>query len=178
MKLKDKNVCIELLNESNCNCEKYLKWMNDYEVVKYTSSKLKIYSKEDIMSYIKNMNNSLNDFLFGVFVDNEHVGNLKIGFIDYINRTCELGLIIGDKKYWGKGIATKAIELGVKFAFDYLDLFKIKAGMVECNEGSYKAFLKNGFKEVGRWEKEFFINGKRFDHILVEKKGQNEGNIL
>jgi ribosomal-protein-alanine N-acetyltransferase len=169
MKLENKNVFIELLHEGNCDCEKYLKWMNNYEVVKYTSSKFRTYKLEDIKNYIHTMNHSTTDFLFGIFVDNEHVGNLKIGFIDYINRTCELGLIIGDEKYWGKGIATKVIELGVKFAFNYLDLFKIKAGMVECNKGSYKAFLKNGFKEVGRWKKEFFINRKRFDHILVEK---------
>jgi len=160
---------IDILNELNCDFEKYVSWMNDYEVVKFTNSKLKKYTIEDLKAYVRNMLTSNNDYLFGIFVEGEHIGNLKIGFINWINRNGELGIIVGDKKYWGKGIATKSIKLGVDFAFNYLNLFKIKAGMIDCNKGSYKAFLQNGFKEIGRWKKELFFEGKLYDHILMEK---------
>ncbi|MEA3315279.1 MAG: GNAT family protein [Campylobacterota bacterium] len=169
MRLSNENITIELLNLDNCDFKSYMKWMNNWDIVKYTSSKFRVYDIESLHNYINDMNNSKNDYLFGIFYKNKHIGNLKIGSINYINRNCYLGLIIGKKKYFGKGIATKSISLGVEFAFNYLGLFKVKSGMYECNQSSYKAFLNNDFIEIGRYKKDFLFNSKRYDVILLEK---------
>jgi RimJ/RimL family protein N-acetyltransferase len=168
MKLCNEKVCIEILNLENCDFENYLKWINDYPIMKFTMSRFKSYNVEDLKTYIIHANEN-NEFLFGIFYENKHIGNVRISKIVYPNKTCEVGLIIGEKKLWGKGLATRVIELIAEFIFNYLDLFKIKVEIIDINEGSYKAFLKNGFKIVGRMEKEFFIEGCRYDTIWMEK---------
>ena len=164
--LYDNNLYLETLRNDNCDFESYLKWINDYEVTKFTMSRFQSYSLEDLKKYISNANES--GFLFGIFFENKHIGNVRVHKIVPINATCELGLIIGEKKLWGKGLATKVINIIKKFVFEYLNLFKIKIEIVDINKASMRAFQKNGFKIVGRMEKEFFIEGKRYDTVWME----------
>lgn len=50
--------------------------------------------------------------------------------------------MIGDKNYWGRGIAADTISLISNYAFDELHLRKVFAGVYGNNIGSIKA-LKN-----------------------------------
>jgi [ribosomal protein S5]-alanine N-acetyltransferase len=80
-----------------------------------------------------------------------------------------VGLMIGDKTSWGKGIAFEAIELVTQYGFEELNLRKLTAGMYEQNVGSYKSFLKAGYQEVGRYKQHFFLQGHFIDGILLER---------
>ena len=62
-----------------------------------------------------------------------------------------IGLLIGDVNYWGKGFGTESIYCAANYAFDVIKLNKLTAGMYENNFGSYKSFLKMGFREVGKF---------------------------
>jgi len=50
------------------------------------------------------------------------------------------------KPYWGKGYATEAVRLLIKFAFEELDLLRIYAKIYEYNIGSMKVLEKTGFE--------------------------------
>ena len=80
-----------------------------------------------------------------------------------------MGLLIGDKSYWGKGYATEAIGLVSSYAFETLNLFKVTAGCYEGNVGSLKAFLKDDFKEEGRLHKQWISEDRREDGVLLGK---------
>jgi len=59
----------------------------------------------------------------------------------------ELGIFIGDRRFWGKGYGTKAINLILRQANQQ----KIKHIYLETrpdNKRAIKAFEKNGFREV------------------------------
>jgi [ribosomal protein S5]-alanine N-acetyltransferase len=98
-----------------------------------------------------------------------HIGNIKIGSINWQHRYGDVGLLIGDKNSWGKGIAAEAISLVTQYAFEELNLHKLTAGMYEQNIGSYKAFIKAGYQEVGRFKQHYFSHGEYVDGIVVER---------
>ena len=58
-------------------------------------------SKNKIIDFIHNQYNSPNNILFGIFVKdtNEHIGNIKIGPINFTYLRTELGIIIGEKNF-------------------------------------------------------------------------------
>ncbi len=170
MKLTGKKIFIRLLAPDDVTQE-YVNWMRDQEIVQFLESRWRISTLEDIKAYVTQMNNSPNDFLFGIFLldSGEHVGNIKIGNINQIHRFGEVGFIIGNKKAWGKGIATEAIELATRYAFEDLNLNKLIAGIYMENTGSYKALLKMGYREIGIMKKQRFCKGKYMDEYLVEK---------
>ena len=127
--------------------EEYVNWLNDPVINQYLESR---YIKHDLSSvklFVEEMNQDNKNFLFGIFCKKttKHIGNIKLGPIDYRYKRADIGLIIGDKNYWGKGIAAEAIALITDFATGELNLHKLEAGCYRSNIGSLKAFLKQGY---------------------------------
>jgi len=121
------------------------------------------------------MKNSTNDYLFGVFLKDksEHIGNIKIGNIEQIHRSGDVGILLGNRKQWGKGYATEAIKLATRYAFEELNLHTLTAGMYVNNIGSQKAFMKAGYTEVGRLKNHRFYKGEFVDVIIMEIENKN-----
>lgn len=76
--------------------------------------------------------------------------------------TAELGYWIGEP-FWGKGIATKAVELIIKYGFEQLGYRRIYAGTYAFNTGSMKVLEKNGFEKEGVFKKAVMKNGIIWD---------------
>lgn len=153
----------------------YLAWMHDPDVIQYLESRWSVQTLDSIRAFIKAMNDSPRDYLFGIFLketeprSGQHIGNIKVGGINERHRFGDVGLIIGEKSAWGKGYASEAITLATQYGFDELNLNKLTAGMYEQNVGSYKAFLKAGYREVGVYKQHFFYQGGYMDMYVVEK---------
>lgn len=78
-----------------------------------------------------------------------------------------MGVMVGDKRSWGKGYATRAIRLLVDHAFNQMNLNKIYAGVAADSIGSIRAFEKVGFKKEGALKDLFFLNNKYIDCFLM-----------
>ena len=57
---------LKKLTKKNATDE-YLKWLNDPDVNKYLESRHQMHTLESISKYIVNVNDSLNEMLFGIF---------------------------------------------------------------------------------------------------------------
>ena len=158
------------------DCDKnYLSWMNDPEINKYLESRFMTHTIDSLKDFVTSMNNSENNVLFAI-IDKEsdnHIGNIKLGNIHPIHKYADIGLIIGDKNYWGRGIATYAIKLVSEFAFDELNLRKVFAGVYENNIGSIRAFEKCGFKKAYIKKDTYFFKGDFIDAFVFELYNKN-----
>ena len=145
--------------------ENYYRWMNDPEVTKFTESRFYPISEEALEDYVKEKQKDKDSiFLAIIFKENQkHIGNIKLGPINWIHRLADIGIIIGEKDYWGKGCATEAIRLISKYAFSTLNLHKLTAGCYKGNAGSGKAFKKAGFIEEGLRKAHLFYDGEYQD---------------
>lgn len=145
--------------------KKWIKWLNDEDITKYSDQRFKIHTINTQKKYIKNLCKG-NSIFFKIYYKNEEIGNIILTSIDKNNDSCEIGYLIGEKKYWNKGIATYVIKLVVSFAFKELKIKKIISWCYSNNIGSKKALLKNKFKIEGRLKKFYkFNNNKRVDKI-------------
>ena len=169
---------MESLNAEQIS-QDYIQWMQDEDILQYLTSGHKAYSAQELKEYVAQMNGSQNNYLFGIFLkeNNAHIGNIKIGNIDFLHKFADLGLIIGNKTLWGKGYGTEVIALTTQYAFNGLNLNKLIAGMLIDNIGSYKAFIKAGYKEVGRLTRHVLSRGRYVDTVLVEKCRDLESHV-
>ena len=126
MKITGDNIYIEILTTKNISKE-YADWLNDVETMQFIETERRKYSYNEIIDFVKQIEKSNNDYLFGIFDSNtnKHIGSIKLGNINYKHSRGDIGLIIGEKKYWGKGIATEAIKLITYFAFNNIKLNKV-----------------------------------------------------
>lgn len=78
---------------------------------------------------------------------NEVVGTISLSDINTYHGTAEINTIIGEKQYWGKGIATEATHAIVNYARDILKLRRIMGEFEADNKGVAKVLAANGFVE-------------------------------
>lgn len=148
--------------------ERYVEWLADSDVNQYLETRHKKWGVAEIKDFVSDQNKSEDQYLLGIFVDNKHIGNIKIGPINIIHSVGTISLFIGDKEYWGKGIATESIKMITRFAVDNLRLRKLVAGMYSSNLGSLKAFLNAGFSFEGVLKSQYVSNqGVRIDLLQV-----------
>jgi len=177
MKLIGERIYIRILTPADVS-DAYVSWLNDDEITQFLELRWRAHTFDDVKKFVALMNESAQDHLFGIFLreNGRHIGNIKIGDINNMHRFGDVGLLIGDKKMWGKGYGAEAIKLATDYGFRELGLNSLKAGMYEGNTGSYKAFIKAGYKDAGRYRKHRFCNGRYVDELLVEKSRDDAVN--
>lgn len=153
--LKDSLIILRPLTFADCQ-DYYLNWLNDKEVNQYLETRWNSQSIETIKDFVTSVNESSHSYLFAI-IYNKHIGNIKIGPIHPIYKYADISYFIGEKTAWGKGIASRAINLVTDFAFTKLNLNRVEAGAFEQNIGSQKALLKNGFKQEALYRKKAFL---------------------
>ena len=165
--LEGKSIILRPIKKSDCNL-KYLKWLQDKEINKYLETRWSKQSIKGIKKYVEEMNKSKNDFLFAIqdIKTSEHIGNIKLGNLDFNHMSGETSYFIGNKNFWKKGKAFEAINLIMVFFFDVLKLEYLLAGVYETNTSSKKLLKKLGFIQQGRFKKKITSNGKRIDHLF------------
>ena len=143
--------------------------MNDPEVTKFLESRFLPATRECLRSFVEKLQNDRNNVFLAIVAKEscEHIGNIKLGPINWIHRTADIGLLIGEKRYWGKGIATEAIKLIVDYGFNTLNLHKITASCYSTNVGSVKAFENVGFVREGQRQGQFHSDGQYVDQIML-----------
>ena len=162
-------IYLKELNISDVKQE-YVNWLNDYEIVKFTSQKNLKHTLDNVKNFVLEKKNSKNEFLFGIFLQNnnewKHVGNIKLGVINFIDKSAHISYFIGDKNSWGKGIATKAIEEVIKIASKKFKLKKLIAGTFETNASSIRVLEKNNFVIEKILKNKLIFENKRYDHFF------------
>jgi len=146
----------------------YCDWLNDPQVNKYLESRFKKWSVKQLKSYIRKVKKSKDSIFMAVILkdSNQHIGNIKLGPINPIHGFADMGIIIGEKSSWGKGLGSEAIRLAMNYAFNNLKIHKLTAGVYSNNIASIKAFKKAGFLTEGKREKHYLYNGKYIDAVL------------
>mgnify|MGYP000621718060 CR=1 FL=1 len=82
---------------------------------------------------------------FLIFWNGELAGEIGINLKEDVFRlNAEIGYFIS-KRFWGNGIATKAVKKMTEYAFDSFDIVRIVAGVFDFNKASMKVLEKNGY---------------------------------
>lgn len=123
-------------------------WRNIPEIWVYTNfSADKEITIEDELSWIKKVIKDETCRRFAIEADDVYIGNI---YLTNIRRyTGEYHIFIGDKDYWGKGVAAKASKLIIDYAQDNLDLKTITLAVKSENTAAVMLYNKLGFKYVG-----------------------------
>lgn len=157
------------LEESDAT-QDYCNWLNDPEVNKYLETREADIS--GLKDYIAKQLSNPNSFFVGIFdkASGKHIGNLKLEPIDWENKKAIIGILIGDKNFWGKGISGEAIKLAVAYAFYDLGLNEIILGVIANNVPAVKSFEKTGFKAYSIEKNSIKHGEKLFDKIMMRIK--------
>jgi RimJ/RimL family protein N-acetyltransferase len=106
---------------------------------------------------------------FGIHLkpDEEFIGHCMIASIDSHNKSCQLGITIGEKAQWGRGLAREAITGMIRACFKELELNRIGAEVYAFNARSLRLFIGLGFKQEGTTRQAVLKRGRFEDQIML-----------
>ncbi len=106
---------------------------------------------------------------FAIELKGEAIG--AIGFermSDERRFTASIGYWIGEP-FWGRGIATAAVERATAYGFATLGLERIQASVYEGNLASARVLEKVGYTFEGRLRRSIFKDGKMLDSYMYSR---------
>ena len=163
--LVGKRILLRPLTPEDVTCT-YVGWLNDIHVNSYLESRFIKHTKKTVKQFVELQLESCSVIFYGIWSkEGVHIGNIKIGPIDKYHLTADIGFLIGDREYWGKGIASEAIQMMCNLAFSF-GIKKITAGSYENNLGSIKALEKCGFIKEGYRKEQVIKDGARVGMYL------------
>ena len=81
-------------------------------------------------------------------LDGVHIGNCMAYDLDTVTGEGEVGIMVGERAYWGQGYGTEAVALLVDECFAMNAIRRLYLHTLDWNERARRAFAKIGFREV------------------------------
>ena len=145
----------------------YPMWFNDADVCRENSHHIFPYTLDQAREYIQQTDKDRHHLILAIVChkDDKHIGNVALDNINYINRTAELTIVIGDKSCWRKGWGKEASRLICDHGFFVLNLNRIACGTFESNVGMRNLAQYLGMIEEGRRRLAVYKLGRYVDVI-------------
>ena len=149
---------------------KCIKWLHDPEITKFLSNDIKNVTEEEETRWFESVKRSNNDIVFSIIIrdSQEYIGNCSLNKIDWIHKTCRMGIFIGDKEFWNKGFGTLAIKVLIDFALNKIGMNKIELIVYEYNHRAMKVYKNCGFATVSTIKHHHLYNHRYWDAYLME----------
>lgn len=164
-----KNDKVMLRSVRMSDCDSFLKWLNDPEVISSLGFYLPVTEmaeKKWIESYGQNKNSLEVMFVIETIEDPRPIGFCVINKINYKDRNAEFTIVIGESEKWSKGLGSEASKLIIGFAFNQLNLHRIYTGAYDFNQKSISMLKRLGFEEEGCQRQAVYKNGEYHNVIL------------
>lgn len=150
--------------------EKSMVWLKDPSINMFLSHDFNNLTIAQEKAWFDFLQDSKSDMVFAVLdkIDLNHIGNCALHKIDLIKHICEIGIVIGEKKYWNRGFGPDAIKSIIRFSFKDLGLSMLRLNVYCYNKRAIKAYEKCGFTKVKVLEKNHFYDDKYWDTLVME----------
>lgn len=149
--------------------DRYLSWINDPEVTKGLVTGTHPSEMSALRAYIQQCIEQRDTIMLAICAQENdlHIGNIKLDRFDHVARTAELGIMIGDADYWGKGYGSEACKLVLEYARAGLNLRKVSLTVFSNNPAAIKLYEKLGFEREGTLKKHIYADGDYHDKVWM-----------
>jgi RimJ/RimL family protein N-acetyltransferase len=99
-------------------------------------------------------------------LEGEHIGFTGFHRIDLRHGCAVTGLLIGRKERWRQGLATDAVRVRTRYAFEVIGLRLLLSEALDGNVASIRMLERAGYRQVGRIPRRYFKRGAYRDALL------------
>jgi RimJ/RimL family protein N-acetyltransferase len=147
--------------------ESYLGWINDRQISDLTYAGQVPPSIDDLSSWIAGFDNR-SSIAFAVLdiESDSHVGNATINNINWVTRTADLGLMVGDRSHVRADFIADIWRTVINYAFGNLHLRRLHTGILDPAAEYLAAVDELGFQREGNWRAHSYVNGELVDEYL------------
>ena len=139
--------------------EEYLSWFSSSkevgEYIAYAKTNADI---NKLRQYVKEREDREDVLFLGIFTDSgQHIGNIKYEPINLKDKSATMGILIGNKEWRGKGVATEVIKDSGKYLKKNYKIKYIDLGVNKDNIAAVSAYKKMKFKVIKKTDFGFMM---------------------
>ena len=126
-------------------------WRTDVELAKLDATRPLGMSYDDFYRYSKEdlTQPSMRSKRLAIdSIEGKHIGNCMFYDIDLRDGEAEVGIMIGDKDYWGQGYGTEAMDVLLDHMFTAYPFNRIYLHTLTWNRRALNSFRKSGLREL------------------------------
>jgi RimJ/RimL family protein N-acetyltransferase len=145
------------------------RWYENAEFMRlYDSRPAHPKTEGDLKRWLDQVREDNSTYAFGVrtLAEDALIGTLELDGIIWAHGVCGTGLAIGDPVNWGQGYGYDASQLGLRFAFDEINMHRVTATVFSYNDRSIELLERLGFQHEGTFREFLQRDGQRHDMLL------------
>lgn len=124
-------------------------------------------SVASVSALLERQNGEHGSVTFAITVGDELIGHCGLFGHDQIARTAQLGIVIGERAYWGRGYGRDAVRVLVDYGFRMRNLHKLWLTVHADNSRAMRAYESVGFAEEGRQRAQVWSAGGYVDLVYM-----------
>ena len=162
---------VRLRGVERSDLEKFVEWINDPEVTDGLTLFLPMSSVDEEKWFENAMQKPQEEKPLVVDMKDGDawrvIGNSSFFDFDWVARSAEVGIMIGDKTVWNQGYGTEVMTLLLRHGFGTLNLNRVYLRVHADNKHAIRTYEKVGFVHEGRMRQAVYKNGKFLDLLFM-----------
>lgn len=157
---------VKLSHYHDSDGENFASWQWDTDFVNPLSmDMIHPFTAEDWENIFRkaSKSNEFVEFTVRKVIDDSLIGFVSLFDFNIRNHSCELGIGFPKKEDRSKGYGQETLNLILDYAFNNLNMHKVKLSVYPFNIGAIKAYTKAGFVKEATLKDEVFYDGKWVD---------------
>jgi RimJ/RimL family protein N-acetyltransferase len=125
-------------------------WRKDPELASYDAAKPITTAFEDYLAFYDDDLAEPTPFRRSLAIEDmegRHIGNVMYYNIDVLKGEAEVGITIGDRRYWSHGYGADALKTLQRYIFTHTRLMRLYLKTLDWNRRAQASFRKAGFAQ-------------------------------
>lgn len=148
---------------------RYIAWLNDPLVVRYSNQRFRVHDDVSCANYLASFEGTDNLFLAIDYGHERFTIGTMTAYVSANHGTADIGILLGERPHWGKGIGLESWGLLMQFLFDVRLVRKIIAGTLRCNMPMVRIMESSGMELEGTRKRQEIVDGEPQDVLLFAK---------
>ena len=149
--------------------EVYVGWLNDPEVTRFSNQRFRSHSRESCEAYLASFADTANLFVSIRDAKSDRAIGTMTAYRNEHHVTCDVGIMIGERDYWGGGYGQEAWNLLTDWLLTEGGVRKLTAGCLAPNGGMVRLMERSGMvREAVRKDHEI-VDGRPEDIVLYAR---------
>lgn len=142
-------------------------WLRDPDVVRWSQQRHGEHTLSSQLRYVNSFTGNSHLWAIVLADTGEHIGNVSARH-DAPSNVSNVGIMIGETKYWGKGFAGEAWKQACGWLLDKDcgGVRKLEAGCARANEAMLKIIRGSGFTQEGELLNRYLFDGAPVSAVL------------
>ena len=171
--IKLKHITLRPVKEKDLSS--YVKGLENPNVIRYMTLP-KAPTLEEEKEWFEKNKKSKSEIHWAIDFNGQCIGGISLRQLNDFLKTAEMGYMIHDENFWGKGFMTEAAQAVRDYGFAKLNLETMLISAINENIGSHKIIAKLGFKKIGEFPHKLFRDNKWHNdtmYVMLKNEWEN-----